>query len=374
MNGLRDALAKGICSILKWGGCAIAVSAWGAAGEQPFEATGLLTIKITAPQHGEPRGQQQGPYFAATLTTPERAYTNVEIRLKGHGSYRPFSDRPNLAVRFVGADRFYGCKKILLNNSIQDGSLLRWKVASELFLKAGLPAARVNFVRLQLNGRDLGPYLVVEATNRDFLAQHFRSASGNLYEGSNHDVEDTLEQDAGNPSSDQADLRELAEACREPDLAKRWQLLRRCLDVEKFVAFAAIEVLICHRDGYSLDRNNFRIYHDPTSNKLVFIPHGMDLIFDNPTAPLEPQFRGTVARAMMEIPQGRQMYRRALKELGQLAYGTEELSVRASELERQLRAACVDEARKRSFDSSAAQLHECLRARRAFVLKQIAGM
>ncbi|MCI0536875.1 MAG: CotH kinase family protein [Verrucomicrobiales bacterium] len=206
------------------------------------------------------------------------------------------------------------------------------------------------------------------------MARHFRSDKGNLYEGSNSDVEDRLEQDAGNPSGNQADLRELAEACREPDLAKRWQLLNRCLDVEKFAAFAAIEVLICHRDGLSLDRNNFRIYHDPTTNNLVFIPHGMDLIFDNPTAPLESQFRGSVARALMEMPQGRQMYRRRLKEMGQLAYGTNWLSVRTSELDRQLRAAFMDEGRKRSFDSSVAQLHECLRARRAFVRKQIACM
>src|SRR5687767_155741 len=130
MNRLRAAPAKWISFFLLWGLCAMAAPVRDAAGEQPFEATGLLTIKITARQYGEPRGQDQQPYFAATLTTPDRTYTNVEIRLKGHGSYRPFSDRPNLAVRFAGTDRFYGFKKILLNNSIQDASLLRWKVAS----------------------------------------------------------------------------------------------------------------------------------------------------------------------------------------------------------------------------------------------------
>src|SRR4030095_12026026 len=153
---------------------------------------------------------------------------------------------------------------------------------------------------LALNGRELGPYLIVEAANRDFLARHFRSAKGNLYEGSNNDVEDRLEQDAGNRSGAQTDLKALARGCREPDLAKRWQLLNRRLDVEKFVSFVVMEVLICHRDGYSLDRNNFRIYHDPTTDKIVFIPHGMDLIFGNPKASLEPQFNGTVAKAVME--------------------------------------------------------------------------
>jgi hypothetical protein len=51
-------------------------------------------------------------------------------------------------------------------------------------------------------------------------------------------------------------------------------------------------VLVCHHDGYSMDRNNFRIYDNPLNHKLSFIPHGLDLLFDQPNLPLEPQFRG----------------------------------------------------------------------------------
>src|SRR5262245_62141684 len=86
-----------------------------------------------------------------------------------------------------------------------------------------------------------------------------------------------------------------------------------------------------------LGSKQFPHLHDPSTDKMVFIPHGMDLIFDNPTEPLEPEFRGTVARAVMETPQGRQVYRQRLKELGQLAYGTNEPSTRADELPKLLR-------------------------------------
>jgi len=131
-------------------------------------------------------------------------------------------------------------------------------------------------------------------------------------------------------------------------------------------------VLICHHDGYSLDQNNFRIYHDPTTDKMVFIPHGMDLIFDDPTRDLEPRFNGTVARAVMETPQGKQLYRQRLKELGQLAYGTEELSLRSSELAKILESGFLDEAQRSNFHLEASRLLDFLRQRRAFVLKQIA--
>ena len=36
------------------------------------------------------------------------------------------------------------------------------------------------------------------------------------------------------------------------------------------------EIFAVHRDGYSMDRNNYRIYNDPGSNQMVFIPHGFD--------------------------------------------------------------------------------------------------
>jgi spore coat protein CotH len=149
----------------------------------------------------------------------------------------------------------------LLDNSSQDVSFLRWKLASELFLKAGLPATRVNFSRVRLNDRDLGLYLLVEPTDKVFLTRHFGSSAGNLYEGSNTDVEDKLDLDSGDPATAQRDLQSLASGCREPNLPRRWNRLQELLDVNRFAAFMA-EVLICHHDGYALDRNNFRIYHD----------------------------------------------------------------------------------------------------------------
>src|SRR5688500_5503731 len=214
---MRNAWAISALTVVHFAVCLMAAQTCVAGSDPLFDNTRLLTIRIDAAPHRQPRDSEQRPYFAATLTTSKATYTNVEIRLKGHGSFRPLSDRPNLAVRFGGSERFYGYKKILLNNSAQDVSFLHWKLASELCLKAGLPAARVNFCRLALNGRDLGPYLIVETANRDFLARHFRSARGNLYEGSNNDVEDRLEQDAGNRPSPQTDLKALARACREPN-------------------------------------------------------------------------------------------------------------------------------------------------------------
>lgn len=238
-------------------------------------------------------------------------------------------------------------------------------------MKAGLPAARINFAEVKLNGRDLGLYVLVEPTDKAFLNRHFGAATGNLYEGSNTDVEDVLELDSGNSATDQRDLQALASACREPGLQRRWERLRQILDVDRFASFMAMEVLVCHHDGYSLDRNNFRIYHDPRTDRMVFIPHGMDLIFDQPELSLEPEWRGTVAHSFMETPEGRRMYRQQLAELAGRVYGSHDLENRLGALSRFLQDQAGPSRRALAkLESAIAELGQVLRARKQFVLAE----
>ena len=71
----------------------------------------------------------------------------------------------------------------------------------------------------------------------------------------------------------------------------------------------AMEVIAGHRDGYCLARNNFRIYRDSGTGKILFFPHGMDQLFGIANNLIEPKMSGFVARGLLETPQGRQAYR-----------------------------------------------------------------
>jgi spore coat protein CotH len=141
------------------------------------------------------------------------------------------------------------------------------------------------------------------------------------------------------------------------------------LDINRFAAFMALEVLICHHDGYALDRNNFRIYHDLGTDRMVFIPHGMDLIFDQPRLHLEGRWRGTVARAFMETQEGRHLYRQRVVELAKLAYGSNDLEKRLDELVRFIGEHSSDRTRM-ELDFSMAELRQALRERRQFILNE----
>ena len=65
---------------------------------------------------------------------------------------------------------------------------------------------------------------------------------------------------------------------------------------------AAAEVLMCHHDGYTMDKNEYRIYHDPASGQLVFLPHGLDRLFAKADEPLIPDWKGLVAKAVLTTP------------------------------------------------------------------------
>lgn len=253
-------------------------------------------------------------YVQATIIEANQTYTNVGLHLKGAaGSFRQLEEKPAFTLsfnQFNPAQRFHGLRKIHLNNSVQDGSYLNELLAGELFRSAKVPATRAAHALVELNGKRLGLYVVKEGFTKDFLALYFKKPNGNLYDmDPGREVTEKLKKDMGVGPNDWSDLKALAAAAQEPDLAKRWRALQKVLDVDRFVSFMAMEVMTCHWDGYCLGRNNFRVYFDRDQKKLLFFPHGADQMFQNATSPIQPPMAGLVAQAVIRVPQGRRLYR-----------------------------------------------------------------
>src|SRR5205807_8898946 len=161
-----------------------------------------------------------------------------------------------------------------------------------------------------VNGRRRGLYYLKEGYDRFFRKRHFTSADGNLYDGGFlRDLDQPLQLLSGKGDvKNHADLKALVAAAREGNPAKRFQRLEKLLDLDRFLSFLALEVITWDWDGYPLNRNNYRVYHDPRRDKIIFIPSGMDQMFGNPGGPLLPGFQGLIARALMETPEGRRRY------------------------------------------------------------------
>jgi hypothetical protein len=260
-------------------------------------------------------------FVPATVTEHQTVYTNVAVHLKGSiGSFRPVEDKPSWTLdfsRFNSNQRFHGLRRIHLNNSVEDPSYCNEQLGSELFRSAGVPAPRVMRAAVSLNGRRLGLYVLKEGFTEDFLSCYFAHPSGNLYEpDEGHDVNQRLKRNSVQaPRKDRAGLRALANAVLDSNPLHRWEGLEKVLATDEFISFMATEVILCHRDGYCLARNNFRLYEDFETGKISFFPHGMDQLWGNPAAPWRPQMAGLAARAVIETPEGRTRYRERLGNL-----------------------------------------------------------
>lgn len=256
-----------------------------------------LEIQITAEALSS-LSLQPREYVRANVREGLKVYTNVAVKLKGsRGSYRPVEDKPDLTLNFdhfVEKQLFHGLDKLHLNNSVTDPTYLNELIGSELFLSAGVPTARTTQARVILGARDLGLFVLKEGYNKRFLKRFFDRTDGNLYDGGFiRDIYDNLEKDSGSGPNDWSDLRQLYSAAIEPDLARREERLAKVLDLDRFITFAALERLAVHWDGYTGNRNNYRIYNDPTTGRFVFFPHGMDNLFRDSNFPLIPGVAST---------------------------------------------------------------------------------
>ncbi len=280
-------------------------------------------------------------YMRATVYEGEKKYGDVGIRLKGFlGSFRDFDQKPGLTLKFnkfVPEQRFHGLRKLILNNGVQDGTYLSEMIGNELFRAADVPAPRMGLARVQVNGRKLGLYVAAEALTSDFLNRWFKDAGGNLYEGPGDISRDTLDVDSGGGVSDRADLKALIEATREPEPAARLERMGKLLDIDRFISFLAVESFTVHWDGYMQGRNNYHVYNDSASGRLVFIPHGTDQLFQQPSAPTMLQANGIVAKAILKTKAGQQRYRERLQTLVEKVFKVDELQKRIQEIEAKVR-------------------------------------
>ncbi len=278
-----------------------------------FTNGAVLRLRIdVAPTNIVALRQQPHKSVPATVREGEKIYSNVTVHLKGSaGSFRPIDDKPGLTLHFqsAGSGFFHGLKKFHLNNSVQDPSYVSELICTALFREAGVPATRAAHALVELNGRKLGLFVLLESVDTEFLASSFEHPHGNVYgQPGNGDITDALERMSGHGPLDRAELKALAAATSEADPARRAERLQQTLDVDRFLSFMALEVLLDHWDGYTLSRHNYRVYQDLTTSRVVFIPHDLDQVIRNPNAPILPGASGVVSQSILNTPELRRRY------------------------------------------------------------------
>jgi spore coat protein CotH len=332
------------------------------------------------------RGQrpEERPEVLARVREGGAVYENVAVHLKGAaGSFRPFDDKPALTLNFskhAPGQRFHGYSKLSLNNSVQDPTYLCEAISRELFAAAGVPVPRVDHVTVLINGRDLGLYVLAEGWGRPFLRRHFANVDGNLYDGGFlQEITAELDTNSGENRTDHGALERLRVAAFELEAATRAERLAGALDLDRFFRFLAMEIMTCHWDGYAMNRNNYRLFHDRERERMVFLPHGLDQMFgvhrSSPTSPILPAMQGLVANAVLSLPGAPERLREQIAALRAEVFLPERLTNRVQELARRIRPTLAAYAPELAevHDAHVAALCRRIVARAASISAQLAG-
>jgi hypothetical protein len=222
-----------------------------------------------------------------------KVYNNAEIKKKSFcGSFS--TTKPAIKLKFASqAETDLGTRYLTLNNSVQDPSYVRQALGYRLFRAAGLPASRINFAKVFVNGTlvDNGVFVNVEPIRESFIqnpANGFTNKTGgNLYEFERDDFLAARVPfiDVENLSrfSDKKDLTLAAQ-----EIAKSPTNAAAVVDMSHWVRMHAMEAMLKHWDGLSDNLNNTYAYNDvaavanPSVSagniKFKMIPWGLDQI------------------------------------------------------------------------------------------------
>jgi len=229
----------------------------------------------------------QDVYVHAGFRYGAETLPDVGLRIKGEASFRKLDKKAPFKLKFdefVKNLSFRGLKRLTLNNMVEDPTFLAERMAYHLFRAAKLPAPRCNSALVYVNGAFYGVYANVEAEDKPFLRRWFASDEGNLYEEGQKDfvpgAETAFDLETNETANDRSDLANLIAVFQSTTPANFLSALDTALDTKHYLRFTAAEAAVNQWDMYSYTvfyPNNFRIYHDPTSNKFVFLPWGMDM-------------------------------------------------------------------------------------------------
>jgi len=304
------------------------------------------------------------PYHPGTVRFEDQVFEGAGVRVKGGcGSARDLNGKAGFKLNLEWDDpdvagcpperHLYGEQRLTLNNLVQDRSFVHERLAYALHHAMGVPTPRTAHIRVHVNGELWGLYLNVETIDRRFLRRWFDSNQGMLYEGTywcdliQENVPPTLDDTyclsrkfkggpctTPEPDTDPADytlLRELVAKIDALPPGGFYPEVEAFFDFDTLLSSWAVHAIVAHWDGYEFEIvNNYRVYHDPSTDRWTIIPTGLDQTFDQDMGIWEAQ--GRLAVRCLEEPECEAAYaarvHQALDAFTQLDLSSRALEIR----------------------------------------------
>jgi len=257
------------------------------------------------PGGGGPGGNSNSDFdpiwVPCSFTFDETEWYNVGIRFKGNSSlksaYQSGKQKLSFKLDFdefeddypaLKNQRFYGFKQLNLNNNFDDASLLREKVAADLFRQFGLTSAQTSFCAVYVdNGSGpvyFGLYTIVEEMDDTVIEDQLTDDSGNLYKPDGDAAsfaygtydDDEMEKKSNEEAADYTDVKALYNAIHSSartNNTEQWKSeMESVFNVDGFMKWLAANTVIQNWDTYGRMTHNYYLYNNPADGLLTWIP------------------------------------------------------------------------------------------------------
>jgi hypothetical protein len=332
-------------------------------------------------------------FFAADITVDGETLRSVAIRARGYGSRN--ESKPNIKVdtnKYAPAQELHGYKTLVLNADIQDPTLLREKLAFDVFRAMGIPTPLLSYARLTVNGEYWGAYTLVEPVTKPFLRRTLHEDGGNLfdYDWTFRYGLEFLGSDPGlyfpipfQPQTHEDDLDpsgfiNFIRAINEASDAAFVATASSYLDVDEFLTYVAVENAIAETDGMlgEWQINNFYLYQYQGAQRFVFIPWDKDTSFQGASWPLMLNLDTCVlTRRLIADPAKKAVYVQAVKTAVDSYVNSSWLTPRLDAAYEQIRPAVLADPKKpqtnNAWEKAVTRLREIISQRRQDVTGQL---
>lgn len=227
----------------------------------------------------------------ATMIVDGKTFPDIGVHFRGNSSFRMvpagYKHSLNLTLDYVHDKQdLGGYNSFNLLNANNDATFLRTALYAEI-ARHYLPIAKVNFVRVVINGESWGIYVSSQQVDKDFLEEWFktrdgarwrvpgnpRGRAGLEYLGDNvAQYRRLYELKSDEDPKAWADLINLCEVLAATPPDKLEAALAPILDVDGVLKFLALDTALVNSDGYWTRASDYNIYQDP-KGRFHIIPH-----------------------------------------------------------------------------------------------------
>lgn len=217
---------------------------------------------------------QQKTYKMVDVNIDGTLLQNIGIRIKGGITGLDAKKPLKLDFNYFNdGGKYDGINKINLHQGWLEKSYVREMLSYNILRTAGVKSSRTSPAKVYLNNQYIGFYTLVEQINNGFINSNFGNKSGVLIKKAQSSY--FLKSEEGSVE----DILNILDYILTIPVDALNDSIGKYLDIESFLKYFAIEVLVSASDDIIDVDKDYYIYLEPKTKQLIYIPWDLNATF-----------------------------------------------------------------------------------------------